>query len=100
MSSVLTQTVTHGMPSVILGDFNEDLIGYPNSQVLSRHGFSQLVNSPTTDNGSLLDHVYFNRPSDHHTVQVVDAYYSDHDNSSLFYSYKPYLIEQFHLLIE
>ena len=82
MSSILTCSVSSSIPSIVLGDFNEDLITCPATQLLSlmsSHGFSQLVDCPTTDNGSLLDHVYCNRPCDCHTVQVLDAYYSDHD---------------------
>jgi len=80
MSTILTHLVTHSMPNLILGDFNEDLIAHPNSQLLSlvsSYGFIQMVNCPTTDSGSLLDHIYYNRPCDQLNVQVVDAYYSD-----------------------
>ena len=38
-----------------------------------------LVQSSTTDRGTLIDHVYYNRPSDDAVVQVHDTYYSDHD---------------------
>ena len=82
MSNILSQSTTSSMPSIILGDFNEDLLVNSDSQLLSlmsSHGFSQLVHSPTTDNATLLDHVYYNRPSESCRVQVIDTYYSDHD---------------------
>ena len=82
MSNILNQLRMANMPTIVLGDFNDDLLAKPESRLasfMSHHGFSQLVHSPTTDNGSLLDHVYYNRPSDHCKVQVIDAYYSDHD---------------------
>ena len=69
LSCILNQSSAN-MPTIVLGDF---------ASLMSHHGFSQLVHSPSTDNGTLLDHVYFNRPSDHCKVQVIDAYYSDHD---------------------
>ncbi len=70
------------VPTVVLGDFNEDLLQKPDSRVLSlmsSNGYAQLVQSPTTDRGTLIDHVYYNRPSGNTVVQVHDTYYSDHD---------------------
>ena len=74
---------THqGMPTVILGDFNENLLPSTSSsrllQFMSSLGYTQLVAEPTTDSGSLLDHIYYNR-SYQGFVDVVDTYYSDHD---------------------
>ena len=39
------------------------------------------LQSPTTDNGTLIDHIHYNKPSAAECcrVQVIDAYYSDHD---------------------
>ena len=42
------------------------------------NGFNQLIDQPTTDQGSLLDHVYFKGVSTIQT-EVCDTYYSDHD---------------------
>ena len=70
------------MPNIILGDFNENILAKSDlrlSTLMSSHGFSQLVHRPTTDNGTLLDHVYYDRPSEWHRVHVIDTYYSDHD---------------------
>ena len=70
------------LPTIILGDFNEDLCDNTHSHILdimSNNGYTQLVQSPTTDRGTLIDHVYYNRPSDDAVVQVHDTYYSDHD---------------------
>ena len=70
------------MPTVILGNFNENLLMSTGSsrllQFMSTIGFSQLVKEPTTDSGSLLDHIYFNQ-SCTSVVEVIDTYYSDHD---------------------
>ena len=82
MSTIMRQVRSCTIPCIVLGDFNEDLLTKPDSQLMnfmSHHGFSQLVQSPTTDNGTLIDHVYYNRPSLHLKVQISDTYYSDHD---------------------
>ena len=62
-------------PTVILGDFNDNLLGKRSSflaDFLSARGFTQLVKSPITDSGSLLDHIYYNRPETSTNVDVVD----------------------------
>ena len=51
------------MPTIILGDFNDDLLSTTSSRLLqfmSSKGFYQLVQGPTTDSGSLFDHIYCN----------------------------------------
>ena len=67
---------------LVVGDFNDDLMG--NTTKISRwfksNGFNQLIDQPTTDQGSLLDHVYFNGVSPIQT-EVCDTYYSDHDST-------------------
>lgn len=81
------QTLLLSLPTdvltVILGDFNYDLMDSPNHIILklfNQFGFKQHVKVPTTDYGSLLDHVYVNT---HDTgellVHVMDVYFSDHD---------------------
>ena len=71
------------IPTVVLGDFNEDLLSTACSSrvvtLMTSKGFSQLVKLPTTDSGSLLDHIYYNRTATSTFVDVVDTYYSDHD---------------------
>ena len=65
---------------LILGDFNDELMGNTTkiSTCFEHNGFNQLIDQPTTDQGSLLDHAYFNRVSLIRT-EVCDTYYSDHD---------------------
>ncbi|XP_066269843.1 uncharacterized protein [Branchiostoma lanceolatum] len=69
--------------TVVLGDFNFDLLKCPPPKILAamgQFGFSQHVQVPTTDNGTLLDHVYVRgHVEDNVHVTVVDTYYSDHD---------------------
>ena len=79
LSKLLQHISLSNTPCVILGDFNEH---QPNSPILSlmcKHGFTQLVESPTTPQGTLLDHVYYKNPPSNVTIQVKDTYYSNHD---------------------
>ena len=75
------------VPTIILGDFNEDIFSKSNSSRLlhfmSSKRFSQLVKVPTTDSGSLLDHIYCNNHVQDAYIDVVDTYYSDHDATYL-----------------
>ena len=44
------------MVSIIMGDFNEDLLLNPDSKLaglMSQFGYSQLVDTPTTDKATL-----------------------------------------------
>ena len=66
------------IPTIILGDFNDNQLSLSPTSALSRYmtslGFSQLVTMPTTDQGYLLDHIYYNQSN----AALVDTYYSDH----------------------
>lgn len=70
-------------PTIICGDFNIDLTLKPDSMLsdnLQSMGFHQHVNTPTTDYGSCLDHVYTkNIDINDINIHVVDCYFSDHD---------------------
>ena len=47
-------------------------------------GFSQLVTQPTTDSGTLIDHLYVRNLHPLNTnVEVYDVYYSHYDCISL-----------------
>ena len=74
------------MLTIILGDFNENLLSpspSPLLQLMSSRRFYQLVQGPTTDSGSLLDHIYCNGAVNDALIDVVDTYYSDHDATYL-----------------
>ena len=87
--TLLTRLLTHltisGLPCVILGDFNEDVLHCQNSAILSfmsSYGFTQIVQCPTTQQGTLIDHVYVRSATSHTmsaTAHVQDTYYSDHN---------------------
>ena len=66
--TVLTRLLRHvtlcSIPCVILGDFNEDIVYHQNSAILplmSSFSFQQLVQYPTTSQGTLIDHVYYRK---------------------------------------
>ena len=50
---------------------------------MSSRGFSQLVEVPTSDSGSLINHIYYNSIAENTFVDVVNTYYSDHDTTYL-----------------
>ena len=87
--TMLTRLLRHvtlcNTPCVILGDFNEDILHQENPAILtlmSSFSFQQLVQYPTTAQGTLLDHVYYRNTSSStlfSIIQVKDTYYSDHD---------------------
>ena len=63
----------------IVGDFNIDHLSSSHEIPVwvSNHGFCQLVNTPTHEEGGLLDHVYI-KSLVNHKVHLHWPYYSDH----------------------
>ena len=80
-------TLDFSLPSIVLGDFNEDFsplaLNDPDTTRLGRfmrdNSYNQLVKKCTTDRGTLIDHIYFNRTAGDIDTKVCDCYYSDHD---------------------
>ena len=65
---------------IVMGDFNEDLMKH-NSQVnrlMCNNGYKQHVSKPTTENGTLIDHVY-SKGLDIIEADVIPIYYSYHE---------------------
>ena len=70
------------VPTCIVGDFNEDV-----SITLNMHwcamfrlqGLKQMINKPTHDSGTIIDHVYVSQTVNTMQTDVTDCYYSDHD---------------------
>ena len=82
LSRVLNHVTVSSIPCVILGDFNQNILGNSNYaivELMGNYGYTQLVQCPTTSNGTLIDHVYCNNHSSSIIMQVQDTYYSDHD---------------------
>ena len=84
VEKLLSKPQLQGKNIVVLGDFNEDLMEKKTNihSFFQQYQFKQLIHQPTTDQGSLLDHVYFNGTSTTKT-EVFDTYYSDHDMTFL-----------------
>ena len=84
VEKLLSKPQLQGKNIVVLGDFNEDLMEKKTNihSFFQQYQFKQLIHQPTTDQGSLLDHVYFNGTSTTKT-EVFDTYYSDHDTTFL-----------------
>ena len=84
MNRLLNHVSSCNLPCLILGDFNENILHHHNSTLVNlmyNFGFTQLVQSPTTPHGTLIDHVYYKNStlSGSAIVQVKYTYYSDHD---------------------
>ena len=81
---LLSAPELHDKNILVLGDFNEDLMENKTNicSFFQQHQFKQLIHQPTTNQGSLLDHIYFNGSSTMKT-EVYDTYYSDHDTTFL-----------------
>lgn len=71
-------------PAIIFGDFNINLLETKSPQTVNflssmkQCGFTQLINTMTTDYGSLLDHIYTNVPNLVSHTAVMESYFSDH----------------------
>ena len=80
VQKLLSKPQLHGKNILVLGDFNEDLMENKTNicSFFQQYQFKQLIQQPTTDQGSLLDHIYFNGSSTTKT-EVYNTYYSDHD---------------------
>jgi hypothetical protein len=66
--------------SVIVGDFNEDILSKQTTIVsaANNYQYTQMIKDPTTDYSSLLDHVYV-RGLHIEQLNVIDCYFSYHD---------------------
>ena len=79
---LLNELAQTNIDTIVLGDFNEDLLKEKTSKVyqfMTNHCYAQLVHTPTTDRATLIDHIYYSGDSENTVVEVRDAYYSDHD---------------------
>ena len=70
------------VPTCIVGDFNEDVSITSNMHcctMFRSQGFKQMVNKPTHDSGTIIDHLYMSQTLNTMQTDVTDCYYSDHD---------------------
>ena len=71
------------VPTCIVGDFNEDVSMTSNTHcctMLKSQGFEQMINKPTHDSGTIIDHIYKSQTLHKMQTDVKDCYYSDHDS--------------------
>ena len=66
---------------VILGDFNHDLLKKPPISALRR--YNQLIDSPTTAKGTLVDHIYIKPLPAAYKASVLASHFSYHEPISL-----------------
>ena len=80
LEKLLSDPAFYEKTILILGDFNEDIMENKTDicNFFQQYQFKQHICQPTTNQGSLLDHIYFNGTSTT-TTEVFDTYYSDHD---------------------
>ena len=70
------------VPTCIVGDFNEDVSITSNTHcctMFTLQSFKQMVNKPTHDSGTIINHVYVSQTVNTMQTDVIDCYYSDHD---------------------
>ena len=88
------------VPTCIVGDFNEDVSITSNMcccTMFRSQGFKQMVDKPTHDSGTIIDHLYMSQTLNTMQTDVTDCYYSDHDcinylsNISHFYETMVYV---------
>ena len=66
---------------IILGDFNENLMVANSIRTqMEKHGFSQVVNEPTTEKGTLIDHIYIKDiDTKNICINIMPTYFSYHE---------------------
>ena len=70
------------VPTFIVGDFNEDVSITSNTNcctMLRLQGFKQMVNKPTHDSGTIIDHTYVSQTVNTIQTDATDCYYNGHD---------------------
>ena len=75
-------TISTTLPICIVGDFNEDVSIKSNTHCCTMfrlQGFKQMVNKPTHDSGTIIDHVYVLQTVNTMQTDVTNCYYNDHD---------------------
>ena len=85
LAHVMTQLQANGTfqkQTILMGDFNQNVLG-DNASVTryltENYNFTQLLNTPTTDHGTCIDHIYINfMPTMLHSYGTLESYYSDH----------------------
>ena len=69
--------------NIFIGDFNINWLDEASRRPLDRffindHNYMQLVSNVTTDNRTLIDHIYTNLPESQVSSHILETYFSDH----------------------
>ena len=69
--------------NIFIGDFNINWLDEANRRPLhnffiNENNYRQLVYSNTTDNNTLIDHIFMNLPKSQAKSQILETYFSDH----------------------
>jgi exonuclease III len=82
MKHLLDDFRSVNLPTIICGDFNDDLLEKEHSshivEVMSKYGYSQYIKQATSVRGTLIDHMYLNRSYKATKAYVTEIYFSDH----------------------
>ena len=84
---ILDSWIDHNTPTAIMGDVNVDFSTSSKLiKFLEEKGFQQMIQGATFDAGSLLDHVYVNKPLKKMEISIEQsaAYYTDNDIVTLY----------------
>ncbi|XP_076872152.1 uncharacterized protein LOC143522233 [Brachyhypopomus gauderio] len=87
LSTLIRQMDSFPEGKIIMGDFNVNLF-VTNSvcEVMQHYGFTQIVKEATTENGTLIDHVYVkDLDIDKICVSVMPTYFSCHECVVLYW---------------
>lgn len=80
LNKFLTWVKSFDKPVAIVGDFNDDVLTSSSiCQFMTDKGFVQHVTQPTTERGTLIDHVYVSSSISDVESIVVPTYFSDHE---------------------
>ena len=87
--NILDSWIDENTPTAVIGDINENLYEHSKfEKYMETKGFQQMIKRPTFEKGSILDHIYVNKPmmEKNPFTEQPSCYYSDHDLISLYIS--------------
>ena len=84
---ILDDLIDSVQPTVVMGDVNWDWdSNKPMKSYFLKRGFSQEIDSPTHQDGNILDHLYLSKHFENMTFEVKkqSVHFSDHDLITLY----------------